>query len=84
MRGYFKFITNLKLGNEKGVMDNNDSSGGDDDRNLFNSVERFEDVFNERNLRGTAQTQHVEVTFLKLFVVIDCLAFILGSHYSTC
>ena len=44
-----KIYTNLKLRNEEGIMNNNESSCRDNDSDLFDSLEGFEDDFNQRD-----------------------------------
>lgn len=51
------------LRKEEVVMDDNDSSCGDDDGKLLDAVERIKNVFYHRNLRRTAQSQNVKVAF---------------------
>ena len=83
IKWYGRRITNLKLRNDKIVMDNNNSSWWDNDWNLLDSFERLQDVLNQWHLRRAAQTQHIEVALLQLLIP-SLIALLLGCHKIPC
>ena len=65
-RGRDFVFTDLGLGDDGGVVDDDDGPGRHDDGHPVHAGERLEELLHERHLRRAADPQHVEVALLQL------------------